>query len=278
MKKLISELTRLYFQPGQQKLSLQAAGAASLAVLDEQDVVRCLAGQSGLCLSPVSIENSLRLLFVEFKRTTDWEILARLFQGVQEDLDLPAPAISVSGEQGFGLWFSLQESVSCEVARTFLGALQRKYLMDIPADSVSILPATVALVPSFQAENEMWSAFIDPTMGSMFIDEPWLDMAPNMDKQAEMLAGLASIKPGDFRRALNRLLAAEGVESSASVPESAATAKELTSESPSLGPVGHFDDPRLFLLAVMNDPRVSLSQRMEAARALLPYGNSDSVN
>lgn len=34
---------------------------------------------------------------------------------------------------------------------------------------------------------------------------------------------------------------------------------------------GNFSDPKSFLLAVMNDPSASASQRIKAAKALLPY-------
>lgn len=39
-------------------------------------------------------------------------------------------------------------------------------------------------------------------MGSMFVDEPGLGMAPNMDRQADLLVGLKSINTSDFERAL----------------------------------------------------------------------------
>ena len=35
------------------------------------------------------------------------------------------------------------------------------------------------------------------------------------------------------------------------------------------------DDPRRFLIEVMNDERVALALRIEAAKALLPYGGTE---
>lgn len=59
--------------------------------------------------------------------------------------------------------------------------------------------------PARVAGDDRWSAFIDPGMGSLFIDEPWLEMAPTPDKQAELLAGFSEIKVEEFERALSRL-------------------------------------------------------------------------
>lgn len=44
-------------------------------------------------------------------------------------------------------------------------------------------------------------------MGSMFVDEPGLEMDPNWDRQADLLMGLESVKVGDFQRVQNLLLA-----------------------------------------------------------------------
>ena len=61
------------------------------------------------------------------------------------------------------------------------------------------------LVPALDETTGRWSAFIDPTMGSMFIEETWLEMAPARDKQAGMLAGVESIKAENFQLALASL-------------------------------------------------------------------------
>ena len=110
-------------------------------------------------------------------------------------------------------------------------------------------------MPAHQGDGR-WSAYIDASLGSMFVDEPWLEMAPSPHKQAELLAGQASIKPDVLERALGIL-------------QPAATS------APAYAPTGETDgvhqEPVGFLLAIMNDAAVDTGLRIEAAKALLPY-------
>ena len=105
-------------------------------------------------------------------------------------------------------------------------------------------------------------------MGSMFVGEPWLDLPPNRNQQADLLAGCQRIGKADFMRALALLqplddLAVHDTAGKASAPASTLSLR------------GEFTDPRQFLLAVMNDPQASAEQRIDAAKALLPYiGNA----
>ena len=99
---------------------------------------------------------------------------------------------------------------------------------------------------------------IDLIQGSMFIEEAGLDMAPNMDRQADLLATVVRIKAGDFQH----VLSGRAVEGSASAQSGVEP----------LLPLGNrFDDPQSFLLAVMNDPAARAEHRIAAAQALLPY-------
>ncbi|NTV11175.1 MAG: terminase small subunit, partial [Zoogloea sp.] len=50
-----------------------------------------------------------------------------------------------------------------------------------------------------------------------------------------------------------------------------AAAAPAGGEAARLDVAGHFDDPKGFLLAVMNDPSAGAGLRIEAAKALLPY-------
>lgn len=191
-----------------------------------------------------------------FRRAADWESVAALWHAAQAELDLPAPAMSIDGE-GYRLWFSLAERVADETARRFIDGLIRRYLAELPDARLHIdfaaSPPPAELIP-----DERWAAFIDPGLGSMFAAEPWLDMAPNRNQQADLLAALRSIRPAELSHALDRMLAQTS-------PAAAPAALETLSLS------GPFTHPRDFLLAVMNDPQAGSLARIEAAKALLPY-------
>ena len=64
-------------------------------------------------------------------------------------------------------------------------------------------------MPALQAESGHWSAFILPHLAAMFADEPWLDMKPSPDAQADLLLRLKSLSPADWRRAQLQLEPAE---------------------------------------------------------------------
>jgi hypothetical protein len=254
MDKFSKELQRLYFLPDQG------------AIETSSPIVRCL--------------------LISLERSGDWSSLARLYEAVQSELELPAPAVSVSSRNGFRLWFSLKEGVSLAQAEGFLQALCRKHLADVPEKYLKLFPGSLAadgeaveIPPRFNESVEKWSAFIDPSLGSMFADEAGLDMPPNPDKQAAQLAECASIDADDFQRALATLLPGEKRDS-----EMAINRIESGRGSPGLIellPVGtSFTDPYSFLLAVMNDATVSAVNRIEAAKALLPYSqvNNKSDN
>ena len=265
MNKLIAELRRLYFLPEQPFQNLDGSAAS--------DEIK-LAGQGG----------RVRAMVVGFDRAADWEHAATLYQAVQEDLELPALAVSVSGSEGYQLWFSLAEPVSAERARLFMNALHRIYLHEVrPAHlkfwpdvdaSSSAEPSLLKLPPALHETTGKWSAFIDPEMGSMFIDEPGLGMSPTMDRQADLLAGLKSIKANAFERALEVL---QTRSEAVTKPSEFAAAGPQESASPvtpirsKLNVGSNFTDPKSFLLTVMNDSSVSADYRIEAAKALLPY-------
>ena len=195
-------------------------------------------------------------LCLGFRRAADWESVAALWHAAQAELDLPAPAMSIDGE-GYRLWFSLAERVADETARRFIDGLIRRYLAELPDARLHIdfaaSPPPAELIP-----DERWAAFIDPGLGSMFAAEPWLDMPPNRNQQADLLAALRSIRPAELSHALDRMLAQTS-------PAAAPAALETLSLS------GPFTHPRDFLLAVMNDPQAGSLARIEAAKALLPY-------
>jgi hypothetical protein len=230
MNRLEAELRRLYLFPDADR----AAGAAE---------ERVLAGPDG----------RVRALVLELAAPGGWEVLAKVWQGVQADLELPAPAIAVSGS-GYQLWFSLSQPAAGAQAQAFLQALARRYLRDVAPGRIGTQPA--GAIPPFQVKPDRWSAFLTPDLAALFADEPWLDLPPGLDAQADLLSRLQNIQPEEWARAMERLTPAVEVESAQDTP-SAALANRA--------------DPRRFLLEVMNDGAVELQLRIEAAKALLPW-------
>ena len=205
-------------------------------------------------------------------RPAHWDSLLRVWQGVQADLGLPAPAIAVNGVDGYQLWFSLLEPVPANDMAAFLSGLQATYLSDIaprrlgfwpvgqsPLAGTGPLPALA--VPAPQGDDR-WSAFVTPDLARIFADDPWLDMAPADASQADVLAALTSARPDVFEAACDRLLplAPASTASAAAVP--------LSPLAPTALPA--VQDPEVFLRQVMSDPSVPLALRIEAAKALLP--------
>ena len=234
MSKLASELERLYLLPGQNEPLIDASAASRL-----------------LCLALPA---------------KDWPAAETLLQALPDDLELPLPALSVDGE-GFRLWLSFAEAIDAATGARFVAALHQRYLPELPAERLQVLAGQLVLPPSpLDDDGERWAAFIDPGMGSLFVDEPSLDFSPNPEKQAELLAGFTSIPARAFAQALARLEAASA-ETAGETPTAAVHLPETAKT------IGAYPDPKSFLLAVMNEPTVPLAQRIEAAKALLPYAD-----
>jgi hypothetical protein len=240
----------------------------------QQELQRLYVPQAGARQDPdldarglVDAQGQVRAMVLELARPGDWAALSAVWGGVQADLALPAPAIAINGSDGCQLWFSLQQPVPVPQAWAFLDALRRSYLGNIAPVRVGMLPLDVTSasaplharpVPALQADSGVWSAFVASDLVPMFVDEPWLDVPPNPDGQAQLLAPLKSIQPAEFELALQRLR-----------PAAVPAAPELASNdaaqaAPSL-------DPKRFLLDVMNNDRLDLALRIEAAKALLPH-------
>lgn len=195
----------------------------------------------------------VRALVMALGRPADWEALSAVWRGVQQDLQLPAPAIAVSGTDALQLWFSLQQPVAVPQAAAFLAQLQRRYLPGVAPARVQWLPtaqADVQPVPAPQPGTENWSAFVAPDLAPVFADTPWLDIPPSIEGQADLLVRLASIKPAAF----DALVGPGTVAAPPAVP-SPATAGDV--------------DPRHFLQQVLNDGSAPLALRVAAAKALL---------
>ncbi len=213
----------------------------------------------------------VRALVLQLARPADWTALATVWNGVQQDLSLPAPAIAVNGVDGFQLWFSLAEPTPPAQAVAFLDGLCRRYLGDVPSERLDLAPGPTAPawrprpVPALQDDGRLWSAFVAPDLAPLFCDEPWLDTAPPDLGQSDLLARLQSITPADFQRALDKL--SPGPEAGFEPPNAEGKDPPPTSLAPEVGS----RDPMRFLQDVMNNPAVPLALRIEAAKALLPH-------
>ena len=223
----------------------------------------------------------VRAMVLSLARPADWQALAKVWQGVQVDLDLPAPAIAVSGTDAYQLWFSLAQPLPAAQALVFLESLRLRYLGDIKPQRVGLMPSMdgaspprvqhADTVPALQASG-CWSAFVAPELAPVFADEPWLETAPNPEGQSSLLARLASIPLADFELALQGLSPAQAASLGTPVSVPALVLDAVVS---SIGQrkaaAGPWLDPKSFLLEVMNNDAVELRLRIEAAKALLPH-------
>lgn len=256
MNRLQTELRRLYLPQGREDPWLNAGR-----------------------LAPSLSDSSVRAMVMELGRSAGWDAAATLWHGVQDGLGLPAPAIAVSGHDGYQLWFSLLEPVSAGQAHEFLELLRQRFIADVAPQHVRLLPEAdvgatgqfrhARLVPWQLQDQDRWSAFVAPDLASLFDAEPWLDLPPGSDAQADLLARLGSIAPEEFELALQRLRPPPAPEPGLPAPETP-TSRYRPTLPASDSQAGYCLDPRQFLLDVMNDPEVEMCLRIEAARALLP--------
>jgi hypothetical protein len=215
----------------------------------------------------IDAEGRVRAAVLALARPASWELLSRVWRGVQADLELPAPAIAVSGTDGFQLWFSLVEPVPAAQAHAFVALLCARYLGDVAPTRLGLMPSADASaharwVPQEQAQGGNWSAFVAPDLAPVFVETPWLDTPPGSDGQADVLARLGSIKQPVFDAALARLRPSALALTSTGIAAGLTTATQPTASTESL-------EARRFLLRVMNDDTVALALRIEAAKALL---------
>ena len=235
-------------------------------------------GRDATAPSLFDAQGESRTLVFEIARPADWDAVARVWRGVQTELDLPAPAIAVSGTDGYQLWFSLAEPVPVPRAHAFLDGLRRRFLPDLAPERIGLMPAMqtpasgdarhARIVPAEQAQPGQWSAFVAPDLAAIFADTPWLDLQPSSDGQADLLSRLASIGHAEFEAAAGRL-AGTGRR-----PDAAATQPGRVAAAAAAGPApapsSEPTEPVAFLLGVMRDATVDIALRIEAAKALLP--------
>ena len=222
-------------------------------------------------------QSRTRTLVLGVRQPAGWDDLSPVWQAVQTGGGLPAPGIAVSGTDSHLLWFSLAEPVPLAEAHAFLVALCRRCLAHLPTTRLSLWPTPDATrwpdaIPAQQGDAEQWSAFVAPDLAPMFADTPWLDLPPNPDGQAELLARLRSIAPAAWLDAQAWLQAQNASDSAQPATTRPASPEAHRDEAqPSAQASGPALDPHTFLHQVMNDPTVPLALRIEAAKALLPH-------
>jgi hypothetical protein len=220
-----------------------------------------------------------RALVLELAAPADWARLKAVWQGVQADLGLPAPAIAVSGTDGLQLWFSAPMPVAPADARRWLEALCRRYLGGLPPHRLRLYPRTepaaaagdaaphAAPVPALQADGATWSAFVAPDLVPLFEETPWLDSEPSEEGQAALLERVGVMKAGWFE-------AAVAVETPQAVQAPAAGGGAAASVAAGGldevgGLMGARQEALAFLRRVVQDEAAPLALRVEAAKALL---------
>jgi hypothetical protein len=230
----------------------------------------------------------VRAMVIELARPADWEALSAVWRGVQAELELPAPAIAVSGTDGLQLWFSVAQPIAAARAHAFLEGLRQRFLADIKPARVRLMPAAdatalrkdlhAAQVPALQSDGSgNWSAFLAPDLVPVFAETPWLDIPPNEEGQATLLRGVAVMGLPAFDAAVAMLANAAQPQAStvaaAATAMSSADARIVAQDEPQ--PVSaRNEDPKQFLLQVMNDDSVALDLRIEAAKALLQHSGA----
>lgn len=193
MQKLVAELNRLYIQPG---------------AVSPEALTRSLAGEATVSLTPH--EGLTRAIVIRFDKTADsdeahhWHRLCEVAHALQADLGLPAPAVSISGAHGYGLWLSLETPAPTTQVQEFMELLRAAHFPDI-ALAPDAADAPVELPPCLHQPSGKWAAFIHPGMGASFADEAGLEMTPPLAGQAAFLEGLHSTGAAQFQQALDAL-------------------------------------------------------------------------
>ena len=210
MQKLKKELARLYL------LKDQRCGDGEVltpAVLDQH-----LRGEQTVAIRLSTDDGYTRTLVIDFPATEgegeeSWSRLCEVANALQERFHLPAPAVSISGGDGYSLWLSLEVPVPVAQAGQFLRAL-------LP-DGLEKLKTTAELPPCLHRSSGKWAAFINPGMGASFAQDTGLEMAPPIAAQAAFLEGLRSISAEQFAEVLGALPVSLPVVVATAVPAAA---------------------------------------------------------
>jgi hypothetical protein len=207
MQKLLSELTRLYLP----------AGSVSPEQFAQQ-----LEGQASYAVHLASDDGMTRAMVIAFQKTADsadghWTSLCAMANGLQGTLGLPAPAVSISGADEYGLWLSFAAPTPIAQAQEFLTLLHKAYRPDVEVRPDAVRQP-VPLLPCMHQMTGKWSAYIHPGLGASFLDDMGLEMAPPLGAQVGFLEQVESISAAQFMHALMKLRQLHGNVAAASAP------------------------------------------------------------
>ena len=218
MQKLISELSRLYLPAD---------------ALSPQLLAQNMLGQSSQAVGLSNDRGQARAIVIPFDKIADredgehWRRLCEVAQALQAELGLPAPAVSISGANGYALWLSLATPAPVAQVQQFLELLHTAYFPDMPLRP-DAAAAAVELPPCLHPRTGRWAAFIHPGLGASFADESGLEMAPPFAAQSAFLEGLHSISEAQFLHALQTLQKSHGAAPvSVSAPSVAPTGASM---------------------------------------------------
>lgn len=215
MEKLIAELRRLYLPDSQHPVTA--------ALEDHLRANTTLA--IDLATNGGTATATARALALDFPRAADeqhWLLLCDVANALQQDLKLPAPAVSVNGADKYNLWLSFAQPVPLARLRRFHALLHQAYFADLDVASGATV---VEMPPCLHQRSGLWAAFINPAMGASLAEDLGLEMPPPISAQAAFLQGLDSITAEQFEHAMQVLQAATG---NAAAPAQAVTAKTAT--------------------------------------------------
>jgi len=133
-----------------------------------------------------------------------WERLCAVANALQEELALPAPAVSISGDGAYGLWLSLEKPLPAERAQEFVELLCAAYCPEL-GQSAGAVGTARELPPVLNQSSGKWAAFIHPGMGVSFAGDEGLDVQPPEAGQLALLEGLQSIGEDQLTQAVARL-------------------------------------------------------------------------
>jgi hypothetical protein len=298
MQRLIAELHRLFPLPAAAQPEATAAEAASVAA----SLQRQLAGDGWVELQPVDAQGCTRLLGLGFHGVARGQgaahcaAMLRLARWLMEELGLPESAFSVNGRDGFELWLPLAAPVPVGEAYEFVQLLQSLQLPEL--QPLRLWPAApqpasageggLRLPPGRHADTGLWSVFISPGLAPSFEEEAGIDIAPNLDKQAELLSRLQPIAPADFALALRRLrqragqpdgagasapaTPAPGGAAASGTPLAGAARAETSAAAPASAAVGPLAGLREALFEALTRPAPVMPSPLEGLTQLLRGG------
>jgi hypothetical protein len=219
-------------------------------------------------------------LILESTKPAQWSYLAPFWSEINEGLGKNAVALAVNGADGLQLWIAIEADVSPSLAEEFALAFLQQQKSQVHDACLNVwlqgrnlrgsrpLPS----LPIVERDVGRWSAFVTRDLVSLFDDEPWLDIAPQSEQQADILSKITRLSAGDLRKYLGARRASQvnmaaDQQVSHSLPAGCSSAPTHPTRTEAFQESHR--DPAEFLLHVMNSPEVEMRDRIEAAQALL---------